>query len=102
MITKAVRSRFGSRPASAAAERTGTSLSFPDDDGLRLELVVAADSNPPSPAVQPEVPTEHAILGTRCSEASHDERRLGGPAKPSHRTAPGRRGEPDRSGLPRC
>src|SRR5215467_10315486 len=39
------------------------SLAFEDDDGLRLELLVAGDGNPPLRALHPEVPQEHAILG---------------------------------------
>jgi glyoxalase family protein len=54
-------------------------LAFEDDDGLRLELVVADDGNQPLRAEHPEIPTEHAILGiegarayiTRGSEADH-------------------------------
>ncbi len=46
-----------------AAERDGDRLRFADDDGLRFELVVADDGNPPLRAEHPEVPAEHAILG---------------------------------------
>jgi glyoxalase family protein len=44
-------------------QRGERSLSFEDDDGLRLELVVAKDGNPPLRASHPEVPAEHALLG---------------------------------------
>ena len=45
------------------------SLSFTDYDGLRLELVVADDGNPPLRAEHPEVPAEHAILGVEGARA---------------------------------
>ena len=45
------------------------SLSFEDYDGLRFELVVAADGNPPLRAQHPEVPAEHAILGVEGARA---------------------------------
>jgi glyoxalase family protein len=45
------------------------SLTFEDYDGLRFELVVAADGNPPLRAVHPEVPAEHAILGVEGARA---------------------------------
>ena len=45
------------------------SLSFADDDGLRLELVVAQDGNPPLRAQHPEVPAEHAFLGVEGARA---------------------------------
>lgn len=45
------------------------SLVFTDYDGLRLELVVAQDGNPPLRAEHPEVPTEHAILGVEGARA---------------------------------
>ncbi|HEY1520874.1 MAG TPA: VOC family protein [Solirubrobacteraceae bacterium] len=51
---------------SELAER---SLSFTDYDGLRLELVVADDGNPPLRAEHPEVPAEHAILGVEGARA---------------------------------
>jgi glyoxalase family protein len=46
-----------------ASERTDRGLAFEDYDGLRFELVVADDGNPPLRAEHPEVPAEHAILG---------------------------------------
>src|SRR3954470_19566136 len=45
------------------------SLAFEDYDGLRLELVVADDGNPPLRAQHPEVPAEHAILGVEGARA---------------------------------
>ncbi len=45
------------------------SLSFADDDGLRFELVVADDGNPPLRAADPEVPAAHAILGVEGARA---------------------------------
>ncbi len=51
------------------AERGEASLSFEDDDGLRLELVIAVDGNPPLRAVHPEIPAEHAILGVEGARA---------------------------------
>ena len=44
-------------------------LAFADYDGLRLELVVAGDGNPPLRADHPEVPAEHAILGVEGARA---------------------------------
>lgn len=52
-----------------ASERGDGSLAFADDDGLRLELVVAQDGNPPLRAEHPEVPAEHAILGVEGARA---------------------------------
>jgi glyoxalase family protein len=52
-----------------ASERGEASLAFTDYDGLRLELVVAEDGNPPLRAEHPEVPTEHAILGVEGARA---------------------------------
>jgi glyoxalase family protein len=52
-----------------ASERAERSLSFEDYDGLRLELVVADDGNPPLRAEHPEVPAEHAILGVEAARA---------------------------------
>ena len=51
------------------AERHERSLSFEDYDGLRFELVVADDGNPPLRATHPEVPAEHAILGVEGARA---------------------------------
>jgi glyoxalase family protein len=56
----------GNGYATRASER---GLSFEDYDGLRLELVVADDSNPPLRAEHPEVPAEHAILGVEGARA---------------------------------
>jgi len=52
-----------------ASERGDGSLAFADDDGLRLELVVAQDGNPPLRAEHPDVPAEHAILGMEGARA---------------------------------
>jgi glyoxalase family protein len=52
-----------------AGERGERSLVFADPDGLRLELVVAGDGNPPLRAEHPEVPAEHAILGVEGARA---------------------------------
>jgi glyoxalase family protein len=45
------------------------SLTFTDYEGLRFELVVADDGNPPLRARHPEVPAEHAILGVEGARA---------------------------------
>ncbi len=45
------------------------SLSFEDYDGLRFELVFAADGNPPLRAAHPEIPAEYAILGVDGARA---------------------------------
>ena len=45
------------------------SLAFEDYDGLRFELVVAEDGNPPLRAEHPEVPAEYAILGVEGARA---------------------------------
>jgi glyoxalase family protein len=50
-------------------ERAGDTLSFADYDGLRFELVVADDGNPPLRAQHPDVPAEHAILGVEGARA---------------------------------
>jgi glyoxalase family protein len=54
---------------SYASRRGEGSLSFEDDDGLRLELVVAQDGDPPLRAQHPEVPEDHAILGVEGARA---------------------------------
>jgi glyoxalase family protein len=51
------------------SQRDERSLSFEDYDGLRFELVVADDGNPPLRAVHPAVPAEHAILGVEGARA---------------------------------
>jgi glyoxalase family protein len=51
---------------SEGGERT---LTFTDYDGLRFELVVADDDNPPLRAQHPVVPAEHAILGVEGARA---------------------------------
>ena len=51
------------------SQRGERSLSFADYDGLRFELVVADDGNPPLRAEHPEVPAEHAILGVEGARA---------------------------------
>ncbi len=53
----------------ASEGATGQSLSFEDYDGLRFELVVADDGNPPLKAVHPDVPGEHAIVGVEGARA---------------------------------
>jgi glyoxalase family protein len=52
-----------------SSQRQAGSLQFEDYDGLRLELVVADDGNPPLRAEHPEVPAEHAILGVEGARA---------------------------------
>ena len=52
-----------------ASERSGGALCFEDYDGLRLELVVAQDGNPPLIATHPEVSTQHAICGVEGARA---------------------------------
>jgi glyoxalase family protein len=51
------------------AQRAEGTLAFADYDGLRFELVVANDGNPPLRARHPEVPAEHAILGVEGARA---------------------------------
>lgn len=51
------------------SERAGSTLTFDDPDGLRFELVVADDGNPPLRAGHPEVSAEHAILGAEGARA---------------------------------
>jgi glyoxalase family protein len=50
-------------------QRGDRSLSFEDYDGLRFELVLAADDNPPLRAVHPDIPAEYAILGVEGARA---------------------------------
>ena len=49
--------------------RRAARCAFADYDGLRFELVVADDGNPPLRAEHPEVPAEHAILGVEGARA---------------------------------
>jgi glyoxalase family protein len=51
------------------ATRDGDTLRFADPDGLALELVVAADGNPPLRASHPDIPPEHAITGVEGARA---------------------------------
>ena len=51
------------------SERGERSLTFEDYDGLRFELVVVDDANPPLRAEHPEVPAEHATLGVEGARA---------------------------------
>jgi glyoxalase family protein len=51
------------------SRRSERSLSLEDYDGLRLELVLAQDGNPPLRAEHPEIPAEHAILGVEGARA---------------------------------
>jgi glyoxalase family protein len=51
------------------SERGERSLAFFDYDGLRFELVIAADGNAPLRAEHPDVPTEHAIIGVEGARA---------------------------------
>ena len=52
-----------------SSERGEQSLTFADYDGLRFELVIADDGNPPLRAQHPDVPAEHAILGVEGARA---------------------------------
>jgi glyoxalase family protein len=52
-----------------ASERGERSLAFEDYDGLRFELVIAADGDPPLRAEHPSVPADHAILGVEGARA---------------------------------
>lgn len=61
--------RLADRGVSAERSGDGTSLAFEDPDGLRLQLVVADDGNPPLQAAHPEVPAEHAITGLEGARA---------------------------------
>ncbi len=51
------------------SERNEGSLAFEDYDGLRFELVVADDGNPPLRAEHPDIPAEQAILGVEGARA---------------------------------
>ena len=51
------------------SERGDGTLAFEDYDGLRFELVLAGDGNPPLRAAHPEVPAEHAIGGVEGARA---------------------------------
>jgi len=51
------------------AQRDGDALRFEDPDGLRLELIVADDGNPPLRAAHPEIPAQHAITGVEGARA---------------------------------
>jgi glyoxalase family protein len=51
------------------SERESGSLSFTDYDGLRLELVIAADGNAPLRAMHPDIPVEYAITGVEGARA---------------------------------
>jgi glyoxalase family protein len=53
----------------ATTRTTDGALAFADPDGLRLELVVAAEGNPPLRALHPEIPAEHAITGLEGARA---------------------------------
>jgi glyoxalase family protein len=55
--------------AGYTTERTDDGLSFADDDGLQLELVIPAQSDPPLRAAHPEIPAEHAISGIAGARA---------------------------------
>ncbi len=59
------------RTAGVAAERTpdGDSLVLADPDGLRLELALAPDGEPPLRALHPDVPADHAITGLTGARA---------------------------------
>src|SRR5690606_4420078 len=57
-----------------ASERRGETLAFEDYDGLRYELVICADGNPPLRAEHPEIPAEHAILGVEGARAYNGRR----------------------------
>jgi glyoxalase family protein len=50
-------------------QRGERSLSFQDYDGLRFELVPAADGNPPLRAQHPDIPAEYAVTGVEGARA---------------------------------
>jgi glyoxalase family protein len=50
-------------------QRGERSLRFEDFEGLGLELVVAADGNPPLRAQHPDIPEQHAIVGLEGARA---------------------------------
>lgn len=45
------------------SHRGEASLGFEDYDGLRFELVIGEDGDPPLRAEHPDIPSEHAIVG---------------------------------------
>ena len=51
------------------SQLSNDSLVFADPDGLRLQLMVADDGNPPLRAIHPDIPTEHAIVGVEGARA---------------------------------
>jgi glyoxalase family protein len=52
-----------------ASVRGAGSLRFEDDDGLRLELVVADPANPPLRAEHADIPAQHQIAGVEGARA---------------------------------
>jgi glyoxalase family protein len=54
-------------PGSRAPD--GGRLAFADPDGLRLELALAGEGNPPLRALHPDVPAEHAVTGVEGARA---------------------------------
>src|SRR3954451_18025825 len=54
------------------SERGEQALAFEDYEGLRLELVIADEANPPLRAQHPDVPAEHAILGVEGARAYNE------------------------------
>lgn len=61
--------RLRERGVTTERAAAGDTLTFADPDGLRLQLVIADDGNPPLAAVHPEVPAEHAITGLEGARA---------------------------------
>ncbi|HET6506767.1 MAG TPA: VOC family protein [Baekduia sp.] len=61
--------RLRDRGVTTERSADGATLTFADPDGLRLQLVVADDGNPPLTAVHPEVPAAHAITGLEGARA---------------------------------